>query len=141
MMRRLTLCLAASAVVIGFVSAGSASADTDESPNHPGGPPGSCSFWNSAPMLIDVSGTPMVTGTTQMKSCTGVISVNRIDSCVAGGALSKCSFLFVANGVAQAYLAPYFPGTTYTVTGSACMTSPQLSAPHCVNVAPVSKTL
>jgi len=81
----------------------------------------SCNFSLSAPQVVDVSGTAMVTATMQPTSCDGGVPYQSV-VCVQKQGSSGPGQCRQNNGMltAQVYFSPYEPGATYVVTGRGC---------------------
>ena len=103
--------------------------------------PAACDFTLTAPSVVDVSGTPTVTATLTPAACTGTANPKSSQICITvGDSVGQC---VQANGyaTAQAFLAPYTPGLTYTAKGSGCAGIATPSAAICSSVGPKSATL
>ena len=106
-------------------------------------PEPSCVYTLSAPEVVSVSGTLMVTATLAPFPCTGAINPNSMTVCVSvqgDTANAKCGF--TARSIpAQVFLTPYRPGATYESTGRGCGGVFTLVGSVCTTVGPKSATL
>ncbi|KUI22676.1 hypothetical protein AU193_20530 [Mycobacterium sp. GA-1285] len=113
----------------------SASASAD-----PGDPP--CWFTLSAPHVVQVSGTDMVTVTMSPADCDGGTPYQSI-ACVVLQGSSGPERCVQNNGLltARAYYSPYQPGATYVATGRGCATAGNPPEPVCQPSGPLTATL
>lgn len=104
--------------------------------------PAACNYALSAPTVVEVSGTPMVTATLTPADCTGTANPKSSQVCVAtvGASPGRC-VLTSGYQTAQVYLSPYTPGTTYVAKGSGCAGLATPSSSICTSVGPKSATL
>jgi len=104
--------------------------------------PAACNFTLSAPSVVEVSGTQMVTATLTPADCTGTANPKSSQVCVAttGASPGKCE-LATGYETAQVYLSPYIPGTNYVAKGSGCAGLATPSAAICSSAGPKSATL
>jgi hypothetical protein len=108
----------------------------------PAPPPSSCNYTLSAPHVVQVSGTDMVTATLSPAGCDGAMTFLSV-ACLqvqGGSGPGKCE---QNNGIltAQVYFAPYQPGATYIATGRGCATSGNPPQSSCLTVGPQAATL
>jgi disulfide bond formation protein DsbB len=106
------------------------------------GPAPSCAFKLTAPSLVNVSGTDMVTATISPGECTGEFQPNSFTVCVEmlGSGTPQCDFRPVFDPV-TVYFTPYREGATYRSTGQGCgnvFPSAELS---CSSLGPYTATL
>jgi hypothetical protein len=105
-------------------------------------PPPTCTYTLSAPQVVDVSGTQMVTATISPGACErsnvflSVACLQRQGSPEA----PKCES---NNGMlpAQVFYAPYQPGATYVSTGKGCANTGNPPQPVCTPVGPFTETI
>ncbi len=131
MVRSLTLLIAAALLPV----AGSAAVAVAE-------PPPTCTYNLSAPQVVDVSGTNMVTATISPGACersNAYLSVACLQMQGSPGP-PKCE---QNNGVlpAQVFYAPYEPGATYVSTGRGCANTGNPPQPVCTPVGPFTATI
>ena len=105
-------------------------------------PPPTCTYNLSAPQVVDVSGTNMVTATISPGACersNAYLSVACIQMQGSPGP-PKCE---QNNGVlpAQVFYAPYEPGATYVSTGRGCANTGNPPQPVCTPVGPFAATI
>jgi hypothetical protein len=133
MVRRLAVLTVAPVVFVGAVCvAGPAVADTTMA----------CNFTLTAPTVISVSGTPMVTATISPAACTGTANPKSSQVCLTdGGPGPGTCELASGYETAQVYLSPYVPGTSYTAKGTGCAAVATPSAAMCSTVGPKAATL
>ncbi|MBX7455099.1 hypothetical protein GR927_44560 [Mycolicibacterium sp. 3033] len=109
---------------------------------HAGPQEGSCDYALSAPTLVTVSGTTMVTATVSPRACTGAVTFQTV-ACVAMAGDSGPGHCSQGRGIlpAQVYLEPYRPGTTYTATGRGCASAGNPPQASCRETGPLTATL
>jgi hypothetical protein len=133
MMQRLAVVSATLCTVV-IAGAGTAAATPEDDP-------GRCNYQLSAPSVVVLSGTQMVTATLTPKNCTGTANTKSTQVCIAtGGNAGICNDQPGFN-TAQAYFAPYTPGVSYTVTGRGCAGLSIPATVVCSSLGPVSATL
>ncbi|MCV7226327.1 hypothetical protein [Mycolicibacterium komossense] len=120
-------------VVLGAIAAaGSASSEV----------PAACDFTLSAPSVVEVSGTQMVTATLTPAACKGTANPKSSQVCIAasGASPGRCE---LANGyeIAQVYLSPYIPGVNYVANGTGCAGIATPSGAICSSIGPKAATL
>lgn len=121
------------AVLLFAASAGVASAEPA---------PTACNYTLSAPYIVQLSGTDVVTATISPAACNqsnSYLSVACIQLQGSPGP-GQCQ---QNNGplVAQVYYAPYRPGATYVSTGRGCANKGNPPQPICQPVGPFTATL
>ena len=101
-----------------------------------------CDYRMSAPHVVAVSGTDMVSVTVGPAGCDGATPYQSV-ACVqlqGGSGPGECA---QSNGVltARVYLSPYRPGATYVATGRGCASKGNPPQSVCLPTGPVSATL
>jgi hypothetical protein len=102
----------------------------------------SCVYTLSAPLVVQVSGVPMVTATLKPYPCTGSINPNYLSVCLkaeTNAGAGTCGFSAVPS-MAEVFL-PYKPGTTYVASGTGCGSVYTTQGSICATQDPVSVTL
>lgn len=102
--------------------------------------PTECAYTLSAPYVVDVAGTPMVTATMQPAACLAAVTTV-LQACLSTpGKVGRCNN---SNGnvTAQVYLSPYVPGLTYTVSGRGCAATTTPPTSFCSSLGPKSAVL
>ena len=132
MIRSLLVPTAALALACAPVSA-VADAEPDAAP---------CAYRMSAPALVTVSGTEMVTVTVAPGACDGATPYLSV-ACVqlqGSPGPGRCE---QGNGTltAQVYLSPYRPGATYVATGQGCAAKGNPPQSFCEPMGPLTATL
>lgn len=79
-----------------------------------------CNYTLSAPRVVTVSGTPMVTATLQPADCTGTANPKSSQVCIDTGASVGRCVLVTGYTTAQVYFSPYVPGVDYVAKGVGC---------------------
>jgi hypothetical protein len=105
-------------------------------------PPPTCAYNLSAPQVVDVSGTNMVTATIAPGACERsdvYLSVACVQMQGSPGP-PKCES---NSGIlpAQVFYAPYEPGATYVSTGRGCANTGNPPQAVCTPVGPFTETL
>ncbi len=121
---------------LGLATPASASPGSDETAQP------SCVYTLSAPQVIQVSGTAMVTATLTPYPCTGSISPNSMTVCLQAEqrpAAGKCGFSAVPD-YAEVFV-PYEPGMTYVSKGTGCGSVYTTQGTLCASVGPYSTSL
>jgi hypothetical protein len=136
MIRRFAVLIAALIAVLS--SSGGAVAVANAAPDN-----GSirCNFTLSAPSVVTVSGTQMVTATVSPADCTGTANPKSSQVCIATfDSVGRCK---LASGyeTAQVYFAPYVPGTSYIAKGFGCAGLSTPSTAICSSVGPKAGVL
>ncbi|MGE2692749.1 hypothetical protein [Mycolicibacterium pulveris] len=101
-----------------------------------------CDYTLSAPHVVDVSGTPMVTATLQPAACNRATVFSSV-ACIQLAGASGPGRCQSNNGnlPAQVYYSPYQPGATYVSTGRGCATVGNPPQPVCQPTGPLTATL
>jgi hypothetical protein len=103
-------------------------------------PPIECQYTLSAPYLIDVNGTQMVTATLVQAACPSAVPM-LLEACLSTpGKVGRCDQTN-GNTTAQVYLSPYVPGLTYTVRGRGCAAIPTPPTSICSSLGPTTTVL
>ncbi|CAN5786821.1 hypothetical protein BH09ACT7_BH09ACT7_46090 [soil metagenome] len=100
-----------------------------------------CNFTLSAPSVITVSGTQMVTATVSPADCTGTANPKASQVCIATfDSVGRCD---LASGyeTAQVFFSPYVPGTNYIAKGYGCAGLSTPSTAICSSVGPKAGVL
>lgn len=105
-------------------------------------PPPTCSYNLTAPQVVNVSGTNMVTATIQPGACERA-NVYLSVACVQKQGSQEAPKCEENNGVlpAQVFYAPYEPGATYVSTGRGCANTGNPPQPVCTPVGPYTATI
>lgn len=105
-------------------------------------PPPTCSYNLTAPQIVDVSGTNMVTATIQPGACERS-NVYLSVACLQKQGSPEAPKCEENNGVlpAQVFYAPYEPGATYVSTGRGCANTGNPPQPVCTPVGPFTATM
>lgn len=101
-----------------------------------------CTYTLSAPQVVVVSGTPMVTATLAPFPCTGSISPNSMTVClkvVGDSNAGQCGF--EPRPLPARVFVPYRPGTSYEARGRGCGSAPTASWTTCSTHGPMTVTL
>ncbi len=101
-----------------------------------------CDYTLSAPYVVDVSGTAMVTATLEPAACDRA-NVTSTVACVQLEGASGPGQCKQNNGLlpARVYYAPYQPGKTYVSTGRGCANVGNPPQSVCQPTGPVTATL
>lgn len=101
-----------------------------------------CDYRLSAPYVVDVSGTAMVTATLEPGACNRANVFSTV-ACLQREGASGPAQCDRNNGPlpAKVYYAPYQPGATYVSTGRGCATVGNPPQSVCQPTGPVSATL
>ncbi len=112
---------------------GVAGAQADQSP---------CDYTLTAPHVVQVSGTDMVTATLSPAGCDQAVTYSTV-ACVQRQGAPGPGRCAQNTGVlvAQVFYAPYEPGATYVSTGRGCANSGNPPQPQCEPMGPLSTTL
>ncbi len=104
--------------------------------------PTACTYELTAPSVVNVSGTDMVTATVTTRACDGAVTF-RTTACIQMQGSSGPGLCAQGSGIlpAQVFFQPYRPGATYTSTGRGCAAKGNPPQPHCQENSPVSATL
>jgi hypothetical protein len=99
-----------------------------------------CQFTLSAPYVVDVNGTPMVTATVSHAACPSAVPM-LAEACLSTpGKVGRCDQVN-GNITAQVYLSPYVPGVNYTARGRGCAAVPTPPTSICSSLGPTSALL
>lgn len=128
------------AMAVGIMGLATATADAAPPPDP--GPAASCAFKLTAPSVVNVSGTDMVTATIAPGACTGEFQPNSFTVCLEmmGEGRPQCNFRPIYDPV-QVYFAPYRKGATYSSTGRGCGNVFPSAEESCSSLGPYTKTL
>lgn len=99
-----------------------------------------CDYTLSAPYVVDVAGTAMVTATIVPAACPDAVTTV-LQACLSSpGKVGRCDNTN-GNTMSQVYLSPYVPGLEYTARGRGCaaITAPPTSI--CSSLGPTSAVL
>lgn len=140
MTRTRKLAVPSMALALAAIGLNAATAQADP-PADPG-PAASCTYKLTAPSVVNVSGTDMVTSVIAPGPCTGVIQPNSFVVCIemlgVGTPLCKSSALYEP---VQVYFAPYRKGATYKATGRGCGDVFASGGQVCSSLGPYTVTL
>ncbi|ANI40190.1 hypothetical protein MYVA_3040 [Mycolicibacterium vaccae 95051] len=105
-------------------------------------PPAACDYELSAPTVVNVSGTDMVTATVTTRGCDGATTYSTT-ACLqmqGDGGPGLCA---QGPGIvpAQVFFQPYRPGSTYIATGRGCATKGNPPQKYCQESGPRTATL
>jgi hypothetical protein len=105
-------------------------------------PAAPCDYTLTAPHVVRVSGTDMVTASISPAACARA-NVYLSVACVQVQGSQEAARCEQNNGplVAQVFFAPYQPGATYVSTGRGCATTGNPPQPVCQPVGPFTATL
>lgn len=99
-----------------------------------------CQYTLSAPSVVDVNGTQMVTATLMPAACPSAVPMV-LEACLSiPGKVGRCDQTN-GNTTAQVYLSPYVPGLTYTVRGRGCASVAAPPTSICSSLGPTSAVL
>ena len=110
-------------------------------PAEPAAPP--CDFRLSAPLVVHLSGTNVVTATVEPAGCGVAAQVTLSIACVqmqGSESAEQCSQTS-GPGTASVYFAPYRPGATYVATGRGCASVGNPPRSICQTTGPLTATL
>ena len=99
-----------------------------------------CHYTMSAPYVVDVSGTSMVTATVVPAACPSAVP-SSLEVCLSiPGEVGRCD---QTNGIttAQVYLSPYVPGVNYTARGRGCAGTTAPPTSICSSLGPTAAVL
>ncbi|MCB0947781.1 MAG: hypothetical protein KDB44_00600 [Mycobacterium sp.] len=131
MFRTLTV-LTATALILGSTSA-VADAQPDQSP---------CNYNLTAPTVVNVSGTNIVTATISPGSCDGA-NIFQTVACLQMQGSDGPGQCAKGQGIlpAQVFFQPYHPGATYISTGRGCASKGNPAQKYCQETGPITATL
>ncbi|CAN5442030.1 hypothetical protein BH11ACT6_BH11ACT6_10870 [soil metagenome] len=99
-----------------------------------------CDYTLSAPYVVEVNGTQMVTATLGHAACPSAVPM-LLEACLSiPGKVGRCDQTN-GNTQAQVYLSPYVPGLNYTVRGRGCAAVPTPPTSICSSLGPTSAVL
>lgn len=104
--------------------------------------PTACTYELTAPTVVNVSGTDMVTATVTTRACDGAVTF-RTTVCIQMEGSSGAGECAQGRGIlpAKVFFQPYRPGATYTSTGRGCASKGNPPQPYCAANGPFSATL
>lgn len=104
--------------------------------------PAACTYVLSAPSVVDVSGTDMVTATVDIGACDGAVTY-QTTACISLQGADDAGQCAQGRGIlpAQVFFQPYRPGATYTATGRGCASKGNPPQKYCQEVGPSVVTL
>lgn len=104
--------------------------------------PTACTYELTAPHVVNVSGTDMVTATVTTRACDGAVTFRTV-ACIQMQGASGPGQCAQGRGIlpAQVFFQPYRPGATYTSTGRGCASKGNPPQPYCQTYGPFSATL
>lgn len=105
-------------------------------------PPPACTYELTAPSVVNVSGTNMVTATVTTRACDGAVTF-RTTACIQMQGSSGPGECAQGRGIlpAKVFFQPYRPGATYVATGRGCASKGNPPQPSCQENGPLSATL
>ncbi|MGB3481411.1 MAG: hypothetical protein WBB07_04225 [Mycobacterium sp.] len=99
-----------------------------------------CNFTLSAPYVVDVAGTQMVTATVVPAACPDAVPTV-LQACLSvPGKVGRCDNTD-GNTMSQVYLSPYVPGMSYTARGRGCAAVPSPPTMICSSLGPTEAVL
>lgn len=102
-----------------------------------------CSFTLTAPRVVDVSGTSMVTATLDFAGCSVPAEPTSSVVCLqmhGSGTAGQCATIG-GPATARVYYGPYRPGATYESTGRGCASTGNPPRSSCQTTGPLTATL
>jgi hypothetical protein len=104
--------------------------------------PTACTYELTAPSVVNVSGTDMVTATVTTRACDGATTF-RTMACIQMEGADGPGLCAQGRGLlpAQVFFQPYRPGATYTSTGRGCAAKGNPPQPYCEANGPFRATL
>lgn len=101
-----------------------------------------CTYVLSAPSVVNVSGTDMVTATVNIGACDGAVTY-QTTACISLHGADDAGHCAQGRGIlpAQVFFQPYRPGATYTATGRGCASKGNPPQKYCQEVGPFTATL
>ena len=105
-------------------------------------PPMACNYTLTAPTVVNVSGTDVVTTTVDTAACDGAVTFQTV-ACIQMQGSSGPGKCAQGRGIlpAQIFFQPYRPGTTYTATGRGCASAGNPPQKVCQEAGPITATL
>lgn len=130
-----TTSLLAPTVALGAGPAGAQPAPTEPTAT-------ACTFELTAPRVVNVSGTDVVTATVTTRACDGAVAY-RATACIQMQGASGPGQCAHGNGInpAQVFFQPYRSGATYTSTGRGCASKGNPPQGYCQENGPFTATL
>jgi hypothetical protein len=102
--------------------------------------PVACNYTLSAPHVVDVAGTAMVSATLVPAACPDAVPTV-LQACLSiPGKVGRCSNTN-GNTMSQVYLSPYVPGLTYTARGRGCAAVATPPTSICSSLGPTTAVL
>ncbi|MGB3233431.1 MAG: hypothetical protein WBB57_22500 [Mycobacterium sp.] len=104
--------------------------------------PSACNYELTAPTVVNVSGTDMVTATVSPRACDGAVTFQTV-ACIQMQGSDTAGQCVQGKGIlpAQVYFQPYRPGATYTATGRGCAAKGNPPQTYCHESGPITATL
>lgn len=104
--------------------------------------PSACNYHLTAPTVVNISGTDMVTVTVSPGTCDGAVTTQTV-ACIQMAGASGPAQCSRGNGIkpAQVFFQPYRPGTVYTATGRGCAAKGNPPQTYCQEDGPITATL
>lgn len=101
-----------------------------------------CNYRLSAPSVVNVSGTNMVTATLTVGACDGATTFETA-ACIQMQGATGAGQCTQGRGIlpAQVFFQPYRPGATYTSTGRGCAAKGNPPQKYCQENGPFTATL
>lgn len=99
--------------------------------------PAACNYTLTAPTVVNVSGTDMVTATVSPAACDGAVTFQTV-ACIQMQGASGPAECAQGQGIvpAQVFYQPYRPGATYTSTGRGCAAKGNPPQTYCQETGP-----
>jgi len=106
------------------------------------GEPAACEYVLTAPSVVNVSGTDMVTATLTTGACDGAVTYRTV-VCIQMAGSDTAGECAQGKGIlpAQVFFQPHRPGATYTATGRGCASRGNPPQPSCQASGPMTATL
>lgn len=101
-----------------------------------------CNYTLTAPTVVSVSGTAMVTATVSPAACDGAVAFQTV-ACIQMQGASGPAQCVQGKGIkpAQVFYQPYRPGATYTSTGRGCASKGNPPQTYCQEAGPFTSGL
>ncbi len=105
-------------------------------------PASACNYTLTAPTVVSVSGTAMVTATVTPAECDGAVTFQTV-ACIQMQGASGPAQCAQGPGIkpAQVFYQPYRPGATYTSTGRGCASKGNPPQTYCQEAGPFTSGL
>ncbi|MDA2895290.1 hypothetical protein PDG61_30575 [Mycolicibacterium sp. BiH015] len=125
---------------VSLLGPASAVAGAQPEPTPPAG--AGCNYELSAPSVVNVSGTDMVTATLNVGACDGATTFETA-ACIQMQGADGPGQCTQGRGIlpAQVFFQPYRPGATYTATGRGCASTGNPPQTVCNENGPLTATL